>query len=708
MKNTFLICLFALFAFSGCTDDEEDFSTGGNISPELTPENKENAVLNASVFEQLNLDYPGLERVKQYYEAGENYLAASALLEYYRTRTNVTNPNLSLVDVTYSAADLSKADYALEYRFYVNGQLEDATIEKPYSVGKAGAINWANKPKGTSAEYQKQLHRHQWFIPEAKVYRATRDEKYVNSWIEVYSDWIAQNPKPEAGPTDEGPWWQLQVAARILDQVQLLDYFKISANFTPEWLTTFLTAFMEHVNFLAAYPYQASGNILITQGSALATAGILLPELKNAETWKNKGLEILNAETKQFLADGWHKEFSLHYHIGAIADFCDVMKLANANNQSVDFKESLRKAAEVVMHFTYPNYFLAGISSGNFATMDQIVPMFNDSWNRSRNTLKNSNFKIYAEMFPDSEELKYMYTAGNGGTAQGKVLGNEMKLFENAGFYILRNGWEPSSTVMILSNNKFNDVSNSLKSSSHNQPDNGTFELYINRRNFFPDSGVYTYDSDDDTDVQNNRYWFRGIDKHNTLSLDNQNIKNADGVLLKAETKNNIETLVFENQGYTDMKHRRAIFYVNKSFFVLVDEGIGEAEGSANLSFNLCRYAKDVEYDTDKLGAHTVFGDGNEIVVRTFPTDDFTFEGFTGRVAYDSKPATGYDERKSYRIKKQKAAGETARFITVILPCGNTSSQTIDAVFTDEGYNANGASVKVTINGNSYNLSYTL
>lgn len=128
MKNTLFICLFAMFALSGCVDDEEEFATGGNISPELTPENKENAVLNTAVFDQLNLDYPGLEKVKQYHEAGEDYLAASALLEYYRTRTNVINPNLSLVDVTYSDADLSKANYALEYRFYVNGQLEDPAI----------------------------------------------------------------------------------------------------------------------------------------------------------------------------------------------------------------------------------------------------------------------------------------------------------------------------------------------------------------------------------------------------------------------------------------------------------------------------------------------------------------------------------------------------------------------------------------------------
>ena len=64
MKNTLFICLFAMFALSGCVDDEEEFATGGNISPELTPENKENAVLNTAVFDQLNLDYPRLGKSK--------------------------------------------------------------------------------------------------------------------------------------------------------------------------------------------------------------------------------------------------------------------------------------------------------------------------------------------------------------------------------------------------------------------------------------------------------------------------------------------------------------------------------------------------------------------------------------------------------------------------------------------------------------------
>ena len=44
---------------------------------------------------------------------------------------------------------------------------------------------------------------------------------------------------------------------------------------------------------------------------------------------------------------------------------------------------------------------------------------------------------------------------------------------------------------------------------SHNQPDNGTFELYINKRNFFPDSGVYSYEYNTNTDSGKARLWFR-------------------------------------------------------------------------------------------------------------------------------------------------------------------------------------------------------
>ena len=74
------------------------------------------------------------------------------------------------------------ADFALEYRFFVKGFYEGSD-KKPYSLGKAGSIDW-NKNASVGEEYLKQLHRHQWFIPQAKVYRVSGDEKYIKSWIE--------------------------------------------------------------------------------------------------------------------------------------------------------------------------------------------------------------------------------------------------------------------------------------------------------------------------------------------------------------------------------------------------------------------------------------------------------------------------------------------------------------------------------------------
>ena len=179
MKNIFFICICALFAFTGCTDDDDELLANGDTNINLLPNPQPNGVINEKLFEVINLDYPGLEKVKEYYEANEYYYAAHELLKYYRTRTNVTNPNLSLINVTISEAEQAKADYALvDYRFHVNNFYEDKETLKPYSVKQDGGINWEYSPKDASDEYQKQLHRHQGFIPQYTAIRVRGDGKY--------------------------------------------------------------------------------------------------------------------------------------------------------------------------------------------------------------------------------------------------------------------------------------------------------------------------------------------------------------------------------------------------------------------------------------------------------------------------------------------------------------------------------------------------
>ena len=119
MKNIFFICICALFAFTGCTDDDDELLANGDTNINLLPNPQPNGVINEKLFEVINLDYPGLEKVKEYYEANEYYYAAHELLKYYRNRSDVSNPNINLINPSITAFDQNIADQALEHRFYV-------------------------------------------------------------------------------------------------------------------------------------------------------------------------------------------------------------------------------------------------------------------------------------------------------------------------------------------------------------------------------------------------------------------------------------------------------------------------------------------------------------------------------------------------------------------------------------------------------------
>ena len=64
MKNIFFICFCALFAFSGCADDDDDLLTGGNVDIDLLPDAKPNDVVDPQVFEAINLNYPDWKKLK--------------------------------------------------------------------------------------------------------------------------------------------------------------------------------------------------------------------------------------------------------------------------------------------------------------------------------------------------------------------------------------------------------------------------------------------------------------------------------------------------------------------------------------------------------------------------------------------------------------------------------------------------------------------
>lgn len=109
-----LLFLLALF-MTACNDDKIIFFE--NHVKEEDNGGSETTV--PRLFEVINLDYPGLEKVKAYYDKKDYVSATSELLEYYRNREDVTNPNINLGQTSIGDFNKNIADQALEYRFYI-------------------------------------------------------------------------------------------------------------------------------------------------------------------------------------------------------------------------------------------------------------------------------------------------------------------------------------------------------------------------------------------------------------------------------------------------------------------------------------------------------------------------------------------------------------------------------------------------------------
>ena len=708
----FIFCLVTASAcLAACTEEFTEDSVKGDPDLPFIYEEGDPEGIDESVFELLNLDYPGLETVKQLYGSGDVYNAALQLLQYYRERP-VYNPNVNMLQPSASATEISYADQASkdgEYRFKVYEYVDDSGLCWSFK-GEDGKINWSYVPESLigEKEFIYQLHRHQWMLPQAKAYKATGDDKYISAWIDVYFDWLAANPCPEGKITNQDAqpqWYGLQTSSRTLAQMDIFCYYMHSELFTPAILSKFLAAFHQHVECIRVNWFaDESSNIRLEQEQAVTLAGILMPEFKKSAEWFETGKTAITAQlTNQFNSDGVHNEFDPSYHLGAVANFYDIYKVAQANgkldNFPADYVEYLRKAAKFIMDVTYPDYSMDNINDTRSSRMTKSV--------------LTRNLRQYCEMFPDDEQLKWFAYEGRYGTRPQSTL----ITYPVSGYYIMRNGWLSSST-MLIHKNCYDPDRKGL--SGHNHPDNGHIMLYVNGRKFLPDAGTMSYSGSDYS-------IYRSTEMHNTLTKDRANIAKRQGKLLKTETSTGYELVVTENAGYDDLTHRRAIFFVEGKFFVVIDEAYGTNSGSAvNLNFKLWGgkgkdsdgYPENGKNYTviDESGAHSTFDDKNNIILKSFSetTEGYLFESSTG---YYSNEIGQKTQRYWYRMSVTKQADKAARFITVIYPFGDAGTyaqQSINAAFTDNTaenagtFHADGASVKVTVNGTDYTLSYKL
>ncbi len=554
--------------------------------------------------------------------------AWAALLTHFKKRTTVKHPidrsrHKKLKGRYADPNTLKHARNALKHIFLAQPSYP------PHFCGKD--IDWSTHPVPDN-EWIWQLHRMYFWNSMARAYWHTRDEAFAKEWCLQLMDWAAKNPRDKQ---HHYAWRSIEAGIRGYSWTALFQHFIDSDHFNEKVLQSFLGALHEHATLLAGV-YSKGSNWALMEAEGLAFIALTFPEFKDAEKWLKTAVGRFHKEIKkQVRTDGHQVEQCINYHLGCIQWFTRTAELAQLNGRKKSFPDSYWKTIEKM----YGVLLKLGFPDGTSA-------QFGDT---SHSMAWRTRLKMGARLFKRPDFL-YAASASTSRRSQGKRPRETAFALKASGFYSMRSSWSPQAIGMVLKCGPGGYW--------HCQPDNGTFEIMAGGRRLMPDSGTYIYHGDPE-----GREWFRQTRVHQTLTLDGQNSAYAPKLLLWKPGKD-LDVLVVENGSYAGLRHRRAVLFLKKKFFLLVDDAIGKAAGALRLHFQFA--PGKATYETKRLSARTGFKDGWNIAVRCVGQEGLLLEKEKGLVSFD------YGQRQPrpafcFRMEK-KASNSVRRFVSGVLP----------------------------------------
>jgi Heparinase II/III-like protein/Heparinase II/III N-terminus len=381
--------------------------------------------------------------------------------------------------------------------------------------------------------------------------------------------WSDQNPY------GRGPNWTcaMEVALRAMNVVLALDRFRTSLQLDPDSLEFVLQLLQQHGRYIQnnlEFSYIATSNHYLSDVTGLLWLGVLLPELKEAESWKTFGLtEMLREMDKQILPDGADFESSTGYHRFVLELFLYSFALCRENKIEIPpkYKRKLHQMLEYVKAYLRPDGLapLIGDTDGG-----QVLPFREHSADDHAYVLD-----LGAEVL-NAPDFKFPEASS--------------KAFPDAGIYIMRDG------DCYLCFNASGAGIHGRGSHGHN--DALSIEVCARGRAFIVDPGTYVYTANLDM-----RHAFRSTAYHSTVKIDreeqNTTDRNTPFVIgneaqprvLEWQSSENYDKVVAEHYGYrrlsSPVTHRRTVtFNKPESSWLVEDEFFGSGEHEFEVYFH--------------------------------------------------------------------------------------------------------------------------
>lgn len=325
-------------------------------------------------FQYVNLDYPGLETVRELVHTGAYEKAITEYIDFFTNRKDrrfmydgqdrkATIRDLRKLYPEYEKELMERVSKTTRFRLDIEGVI----YEWP-----DGDIHWRTEHK----QWISVLNRMQYMPELGLAYWYTGEARYFDNFWHWFSDWYQDNPVPEypvklTGGTWEpalqsytgpgGAWLALNTGIRAGSLISAYYYFNRTPEFSTEKKWKFLCSLMEHERFIYEYLKRgALGNWEMMVSTGFLPVAVMTPEWKMSSdilsfskfTLGNNYLKSVNDEGFQFeLTLGYHR----HIVPGGIRALYLLKDLNGLEGFAPEVEKRILKSFQLVADLIKPN-----------------------------------------------------------------------------------------------------------------------------------------------------------------------------------------------------------------------------------------------------------------------------------------------------------------------------------------------------------------
>ncbi len=479
----------------------------------------------------------------------------------------------------HAQAIVREADRALEGQLVLPG-----TMAAPRFVGDPP--DWYSNPVHDN-EYVWSLNRMRHWEPLLRAHAMTGEARYATKVVAELSDWIETCPRPALNSrhfNSVDPWRSLEVGIRMFEAwPRVLHYLVTTPFFTPDLMMNYAVSLHEHGQVLSEisplYFPKADHNHYLMEMLGLFTLACTLPELKNAERWRDQAIrELDRCAAAQITEDGGQIEGCPSYHNGCVYWFLLALVVARASNLSLPdtYADRVRKTISYTLSSIRPSGTSVPWGDSD-ADRHAIVPTLYAYL--ASGTLEP--LQMILSVMP-RDEVVHATIEHLDRVRDPKSLLDEINALKPAEVSLPRMSWQKELKQVMMRTDWGREAASVFFAcrtpinNAHAHVDPMGFDYTALGRPLVVDPGRFTYRDDED------RKHFKSAKWHNTLLVDDREPfeymsswrygPQAEGTVANAEEGDRCQIAEAVHYNYKPTVHKRALALADEGFLLVLDQ----------------------------------------------------------------------------------------------------------------------------------------